>query len=594
MAANVARPLPELRLAAVRIQDFRAIEHLVVELDRVTVLVGENNAGKTSILEALATGMRPRRGSIDDLRIDQSGDPSERFVIDLRIEPVDDEDFDEELTEILGTAVQVPDEGPQFVVLRASGRHSPTVPGRLDERRQFMQGWAADRAAGDQLVAVARPVPQAWGQRVLFQLLDAQRDLGADLGRRGSFWGRATRDPQLPGSSEDEIRAALHDLGGRIAAESPVLQQLREQLQAVVDTAADGDVELRPLPTQPEALLRALDVLVRAPGSAPVPIGLQGSGTRSLAALMVFRAYVLLERQRAEGQQLVVTALEEIEAHLHPQAQRAVASLLQELPGQVLLSTQSPYVIDRADLGAIRIVRRERAGVQIGSVAGLNTGEVEHARRWVQRHQGEVLFARLAVLVEGEAEESMFEPFAERQFRCPPGHRGISVVNVDGAQNFKQFATVLERLGVAWFILADGDPEGESGVKKAGEAVGQALDAGSPQVMLLPDAHSIGPYLVSAGFRTELEAAAAEVHGPGAVRAWGDKRHGSPAKGDRPDRDYRSAGWENRLIIDFLVRYKTGWGAAFARACLAHDPARVPPAIAQSLAKIDVMLGASP
>lgn len=577
-------------MTAVRIQDFRAIEHLVLDLDRVTVLVGENNAGKTSILEALAIGLGSRRGSMDDLRINESAEPSPLFVIDMRVEPADDEEFDEALTEILGTAVQVPDEGPQFAVLRADGRPSRSAPGRLDERRRFMQGWATDRVAGGELVPVARPVPQAWAQRVLFQLLDAQRDLGADLGRRASFWGRATRDPQLPEVLEEEVRVALSDLGGRIACQSPVLQQLRSQLQAVIDTAADGDVELRPLPTQPDALLNALDVLVRAPGSAAVPIGLQGSGTRSLAALMVFRTYVVLEQQRAQDPQLVVTALEEVEAHLHPQAERTVASLLRELPGQVLLSTHSPYVIDRANLSEIRIVRRQQAGVQIGSVAGLANSEIEHAKRWVQRHQGELLFARLAVLVEGEAEESLFEPFAEGSWSCPPGQRGISVVNVSGAQNFKQFVTILECLGVAWFILADGDTEGVSGVQNACKAIGRTLVASSSQITLLPGGHALEAYLVAEGWRPQLEAAAAEIYTPDAVGAWGKQNHGTKVR-NKPDRDYRSEGWEDRLIVDFLDKHKTGWGARFAHICLANDPPHVPVAISESLHKIDALLG---
>ena len=40
-----------------RIENFRGITELELELDRTTVLIGENNSGKTSILEALHTCM---------------------------------------------------------------------------------------------------------------------------------------------------------------------------------------------------------------------------------------------------------------------------------------------------------------------------------------------------------------------------------------------------------------------------------------------------------------------------------------------------------------------------------------------------------
>lgn len=577
-----------MRLAAIRIQDFRSIADLVLKLDRVTVLVGENNAGKTSILQALATGLGSRRASVDDLRLGPDGDPALRFVVDLLIEPAGGDDFDLELTEVLGTAVQLPNKGPQFAVLRAEGEPSP-IPGRLDERRQFMQGWAEDRQHAAELVAVARAVPRAWGERVLFSLLDAERDLGSDLGRRSSFWGRVARDPQLPEVLAGEVRATLSALGVRIAAESPVLQRLRGELQRVVDLAADGDVELAPLPTQPEELLRAIDVLVRAPGSAAIPLGLQGSGTRSLAALMVFRAYVDLELARVKSAPLVVTALEEVEAHLHPQAARTVAPLLRNLPGQVLLSTHSPHVIDRVELSEIRTVRRHHAGVKIGSVAELSSVELEDAKRWVQRHQSELLFARLVVLVEGNAEEAMLEPCAQAQWSCSPGQRGVSIVNVGGAQNLKHYLTLLHRLGIAWFILADGDAEGVSGVANAGKAIGQALDASSSQVMLLPECQAIEGYLVAAGFGAQLEAALARLHGDTYVSDWGEKNHGNAKKGGTK-RDYRSEGWKDRLIIDFLLGHKTGWGAAFASECLVGDPPRFPGVIGDTLTRIDALL----
>ncbi len=39
-------------LRTFRIENFRGITKLELELDRTTVLIGENNTGKTSVLEA--------------------------------------------------------------------------------------------------------------------------------------------------------------------------------------------------------------------------------------------------------------------------------------------------------------------------------------------------------------------------------------------------------------------------------------------------------------------------------------------------------------------------------------------------------------
>lgn len=583
---------PGMRMVAVRIQDFRAIEHVVLPLGQMTVLVGENNAGKTSILEALAIALGSRRASPDDLRVGADRKRAERYTVDVLIQPAEGEEFDQALSEVVGRSVQVPDEGSAFIVLRSIGTAS-VIGGRLDERRAFLQGWSEDSAKAAEIPEVGGPVPRAWGERILFQLLDARRDLADDLGRRTSFWGRLSQSPELPADVASEVRESLSALGGRIAEQSPVLQRMKAALERVVDTAAAGSIELTPLPTEPDELLRALDILVKHSESAAIPLAQQGSGTRSLAALMVFRAFVELAQSQVTEQPLVLTALEEIEAHLHPQAARSIEPLLRSLPGQVLLSTHSPYVINRLDLAELRTVRRHGATVRIGTIGDLTPAELEDAKRWVQRHQSELLFAKLVVLVEGDSEEGMLEPLATARWSCAPGLRGMSIVSVSGAQNFKHFISVLERLDILWIALVDGDEEGVSGIQNAGKSIGRELSADSKEVVMLPDGHAIEEHLAAAGFRVELEATVAAIHGEDMLPKWRSMNHGAPAGKDKPARDYESDGWEERLVVDFLKKNKTGWGGRFAAACLAGQD-RVPLSIAELLTLADERLAERP
>ena len=47
-----------MRLNRLKIENFRGITSLEIELDRdITVLIGENNSGKTTVLEALRFGL---------------------------------------------------------------------------------------------------------------------------------------------------------------------------------------------------------------------------------------------------------------------------------------------------------------------------------------------------------------------------------------------------------------------------------------------------------------------------------------------------------------------------------------------------------
>ena len=54
-------PSSGLKFEAVRVSNFRGLPFVDVELDRVTVILGANNAGKSSFLEALCAAVGAQR-----------------------------------------------------------------------------------------------------------------------------------------------------------------------------------------------------------------------------------------------------------------------------------------------------------------------------------------------------------------------------------------------------------------------------------------------------------------------------------------------------------------------------------------------------
>lgn len=138
---------PDLRLAAVRIQDFRILRDLAIDLDpSCTLIVGENNTGKSALLIAIGRALGHGRSDEDDLHVDATGRRAEQFVVDLRFEPATGLQFSDEVAELFGTAVQRPTRpgGAEYVTLRAVESPSPDGGG-LRRRRSFVGGWAGDR-----------------------------------------------------------------------------------------------------------------------------------------------------------------------------------------------------------------------------------------------------------------------------------------------------------------------------------------------------------------------------------------------------------------------------------------------------------------
>ena len=96
---------------SVRIKNFRSLQNIEVQLKPITLLVGANNAGKTSFLRALSLALHADRRSVtqDDLFIDAQGVmcADKMISIDIKFIPSDNEKkFDEEWSAKFGNGIQ--------------------------------------------------------------------------------------------------------------------------------------------------------------------------------------------------------------------------------------------------------------------------------------------------------------------------------------------------------------------------------------------------------------------------------------------------------------------------------------------------------
>lgn len=577
------KSLVGLRVAEMRVQDFRVLRDVWLPLAETILLIGENNTGKTSLLAALDAAFSSRC-TVDDLFVDQDGTRADSAVVDILVLPASGEEFTDDLSGLLGSAVQIPADGPQFVGIRAT-LTAEAAEGAVGVQRRFLQGWARDREAASRLTTL----PNLPSREVLgllrFSLLDARRDLVEDLRQRRSYWGRLAVGLDLDPGLRATLESQLDDLGRRIVNDSAVLRAVQDELGRIVESMPSGvaSVRVAPIPSRLDQLVSSMDVVVQAPHSAGIPMNRQGMGSRSLAALMVFKAFVdRATSTDAETSPMAITAFEEPEAHLHPQAQRSVYRLIESMPGQKIASTHSPYIAAIADLRDLRAFVRQGPEVRVtwigkepkAGTASFDEPGLEKVRRLVIRRDGDLLFARLVILVEGEAEEASLPVFADALWGESPDRRGVSVINVSGAPNFPNFVPILEQLGLPWMILADGDAAGRKGVADAGTALGRSLDHASDEVVMLPQegaGQDFEAFLLGEGFRPELETALGTVLGATGVQDARTSLHGQLRKGGTV-RDYQSPGWEERLVHDLLDAHKAAYGRPFAEACCPESP----------------------
>lgn len=411
--------------------------------------------------------------------------------------------------------------------------------------------------------------------------VDAKRDLEEDLRKPGSFWRRLTEDLGLSAAEIEEMERTLSGINEQIVAKSDILKHLSENLAGLQSVVASdsGKVEVAPVARKLRDLSKGVDVSFNTAGAQAFPLVRHGMGTRSLASLLVFRAYASWRNKKAtEGGDNVhsVLALEEPESHLHPQAQRALFSHIKQVTGQRVVSTHSPYFAGQAPLEDLRLFFKSKGDTIVTKldISPLKPDDIRKLQDTVVDTRGDILFSRGVVLFEGQTEEQALPLYASRYWGATIHELGFCFVRVNGTDYFP-FIWLLKALQIPWYVFADGEPDP---VTKLEAALKKANEPGSNKcsnVVVLPGGNGFEEQLLAEGYLPDIEKAIDQIEGQAKyLDEYMMTFDGKPKK-KRMIRDYKSAGARERAAGDYLGENKTRMAKPVAEVISAlADPAR--------------------
>jgi putative ATP-dependent endonuclease of OLD family len=365
-----------MKITRLKIENFRSVRSLDLSLGDSTVFVGQNNAGKSAILDAVRIVLTRRWGQRgtgftehDVNRPGQEDDP--RTLPPVRItltmeEPVRGA-WDADMVAALDDIMAVMPDGRNVVTLRVTCAWS-------EEKETFDPAWQFLDAAGEPMPERRRAtnltsffsyVPLFW--------LSALRDAADEFTPRSGHWGRLLKGVRIPDELEADALRILSELDARIVAADQRLTTIAEligQATRVAIGEGPGAARLATLPLGIEEMLQRTGIALRNEEMRPwLPLGHHGQGLQSLAVIFLFQAAVLQQLAEAErpGTEAIF-AIEEPEAHLHPQAARTLWERVQELPGQKLMTTHSPYFVQHVPLRDLRLVRLRGGCTEVSSL----------------------------------------------------------------------------------------------------------------------------------------------------------------------------------------------------------------------------------
>jgi putative ATP-dependent endonuclease of OLD family len=260
-----------MRITRLRIENFRSIKFLEMELGETTVFIGQNNAGKTAILDAVRIALTRRWGQrgtgfteYDVHLASDTDDPkaSAGVAIELRADEVVPGEWPEELQQGLDEIVQAdPATGRSFVSLRVTCAWSQAS-------ESFEPAWTFLNAARTPLIgpsARRTNLDRFWQYLPVFYL-GALRDAEDEFSARSQFWGRLLNAMKIPVALEGKLRRVLDLLNKKLIAADPRLSQIAATLGGATKVAArdrQGGVDLRLMPLKSWDILSRAEIILR-------------------------------------------------------------------------------------------------------------------------------------------------------------------------------------------------------------------------------------------------------------------------------------------------------------------------------------------
>lgn len=487
-------------IAQIKIENFRGIKQAKLLFPKHGVLIGDNNTGKTTVLEALDLVLGPdrlnRRPAIDEhdfyrglyaqvqnVHLENEGDEvafldgqaheavealAPKIVIEVTVA-----DLNEEQKGRFGDYIEFWDLNEEKIydipepagidVASITEALRVTFHGWYDKEEDDFEGatyFTRSLTEGDKPDPFSKRHKQLCGFLYLRTVRTGSRALSLE---RGSLLDIILRLKEVRPQMWEATIATLDEIV--VARDpalgiSPILESINTALKKYVPKEWGIEPHLKVSNLTRDHLRRVITAFIATgDGLHAAPFYRQGTGTINMLVLAMLS-------QIAESKQNVIFAMEEPETAIPPYAQKRIIHEVRKLASQALFTSHSPYVLEEFELDETVVLARDASGrLEQKNITLPDNVKPKRYRQEFRTRFCEGLLARRVLLAEGSTEYSAFPVVCRRLAELDPENYsslealGICTVDADGEKNVPGMAQLYKALGKRTFAICDKQEE---------------------------------------------------------------------------------------------------------------------------------------
>lgn len=391
----------------------------------LNVLIGENDSGKSSIVDAIKLVLKTH--SLDWIRVEEKDffKDSNRLRIEITFDELSPEEA-KNFTEWLGWTGKGEEAEPYLRVILDVKRNSEKIFPADVRAGVDIEGYMLTSEAREYLKSTyLKPLRDAESELIAKKNSRLSQILIGDEAFKGKekthelvlIFNNFSQDLVKYFKGEFELPPANGDDPTRPQEGKKIKDKIDGHIQSFY--SADQESEFLVTRSSIKPILEKLTLTLKNEENP-------GLGTLN----RLFMAAELLHLGKVNWTGIRLGLIEELEAHLHPQAQMQVIEALQKQKEiQLILTTHSPNLASKVKLENLIICKDDKVFPLGSGYTKLTSSDYKFLERFLDTTKANLFFAKGVLLVEGWAEELLLPALAKKVGFDLTKH-GVSVVNV--------------------------------------------------------------------------------------------------------------------------------------------------------------------